>query len=64
MYKLRPLYEGKSEKLNLFPGKIICHRYQDWAPDEDFDQREKPVCEHTNMERNTNRSRSIVIQMS
>ena len=32
MYKLRPLYEGKSEKLNLFTGKIICHRYQDWAP--------------------------------
>ena len=24
--------EGKSEKVNQFIGKIICHRYQDWAP--------------------------------
>ena len=48
MYKLRPLLRGKwKSKSNLFIGKIICHRYRDWAPDADFDQREKPVCEHT-----------------
>ena len=33
-----------------FIEKTICHRYQDWAPNEDFDQQEKPVCEHTDME--------------
>ena len=46
MYKLRPLLRGKV-KVNLFIGKIICHKYRDWAPDADFDRREKPVCEHT-----------------